>query len=85
MTFSEMVKALGNIPIPLPWTVMYPANNLAWFLRLKFITEFPSPAMNMIVNPWIASSKKLIRETGYRFKYDTRRAFNDFVKFVKKK
>jgi len=83
MTFSEMVKALGNIRIPLPWDVMYPANNLAWFLRLRFITEFPSPAMNMIVHPWIASSKKLIRETGYRFKYDTRRAFSDFVKHVK--
>ena len=85
MTFSEMIKALGNIRIPLPWAILYPANNLAWFLRLKFITEFPSPAMNMMVTPWIASSEKLIRETGYKFKYNTRQAFEDWARYIKTK
>ncbi|RJP84210.1 MAG: NAD-dependent epimerase/dehydratase family protein [Desulfobacteraceae bacterium] len=84
MTFSEMTKMLGNIRIPLPWPVIYPLNNLAWFLRLGFITQFPSPAMRLMVTPWIASSEKLKRETGYTFKYDTRSAFADFVRSVKK-
>jgi len=47
------------------------------------ITEFPSPAMRLMVHPWIASSEKLIRETGYRFKYNTREVFEDFVRSVK--
>jgi len=79
MTFAEMVGRLGNIRIPIPWPVIYPLVNLAWFLRLSFLTEFPSPAMRMMVNPWLASSEKLIRELGYTFRYDTREAFEDFV------
>ena len=84
ITFPEMVKMLGNIRIPLPWPVIYPLNNLAWHLRLSFITRFPSPGMRMMVQPWIASSEKLVKETGYRFKHDSRSAFEDFVRFVKK-
>lgn len=83
MTFNEMVRALGNILIPLPWSILYPLNNLAWVLRLSFITKFPSPPLKMMVNPWIASSEKLRRQTGFIFKYDTRSAFMDFVKSVK--
>ncbi len=84
MTFDEMIRSLGNIPIPLPWSVIYPLNNLAWFLRLSFITRFPSPPLRMTVEPWIASSEKLKKETGYQFKYDSRSAFMDFVRSVKK-
>jgi len=39
--------------------------------------------MRLMVHPWIASSEKLIRETGYRFKYNTREVFEDFVRSVK--
>lgn len=83
MTFNEMVRALGNVPLPLPWKVIYPVNNLAWHLHLKFLTEFPSAAMRMMVNPWIASSDKLARETGYTFQYDTKEAFADFARSAK--
>ena len=79
ITFAEMVKILGNIRIPLPWWLLFPLNNLSWFLRLSFITRFPSPAMRMMVNPWIASSRKLASQTGYRFKYDSRQAFESFA------
>lgn len=85
MTFSEMARALGNIPLPLPWKVIWPVNNLAWSLHLKFLTEFPSSAMRMMVNPWIASSEKLEKETGYTYRYDTKEAFADFASSVKVK
>ncbi len=83
MTFPEMIKILGNIRIPLPWPIIYPLNNLAWFLRLGFITKFPSPGMRLMVNPWIASSEKLKKETGYTFKYNTIQAFEAFARSVK--
>jgi UDP-glucose 4-epimerase len=83
MTFAEMIKMLGNIPIPIPWPIIYVLNNLAWYLRLSFITEYPSPAMRLMVNPWLATSEKLIRKTGYRFKYDSRGAFEDFARFLR--
>jgi UDP-glucose 4-epimerase len=83
MTFPEMVKMLGNILLPLPWSLLYPLNNLAWWLRLSFVTKFPSPPLRMMIHPWVATSAKLIRETGYQFKYDTRAAFGEFVRAVK--
>ena len=82
MTFSEMVKMMGNIRIPIPWPIIYPLNNLAWFLRLTFMTQFPSPAMRMMVHPWIASSDKLHKIINYKFKYDSKSAFADFAKRV---
>ncbi len=83
LTFPEMIRMLGNIPLPVPWPIIYPLNNLAWYLRLTFMSKFPSPAMRMMVHPWIASSEKLKKETRYSFKYDTRAAFADFVRHVK--
>ena len=82
ITFPEMVRALGNIGIFLPSRIVFPLNELAWKLRLKWITKFPSPAMRMIINPWIASGEKLRRETGYRYKYGSSEAFMDFVASV---
>jgi UDP-glucose 4-epimerase len=84
MTFTEMIRMLGNIPLPIPWSVIYPLNQLAWIMRLWFITRFPSPAMRMMAEPWIASSEKLVRETGYQFQHDSRSAFADFVGSLKK-
>ena len=83
MTFQEMVRMLGNIRVPLPWSLMYLLNSLAWFLRLSFITKFPSPPLRMMIHPWIASSRKLRQATGYVFKYNTREAFQDFARSVK--
>ncbi|MGM0453488.1 MAG: NAD-dependent epimerase/dehydratase family protein [Thermodesulfobacteriota bacterium] len=80
--FSEMVKMLGNTAVYLPWPLLYCVNNLAWHLRLSAVTEFPSPMMQMMVHPWIASSEKLVAETGYRFRHDTRSAFEDFARSV---
>lgn len=77
--FDEMVRLLGNIPICLPETLVRIINGLAWKLRLRFITEFPNPALNLIRYPWIASSEKLINQTGFQFKYDTTGAFKAFA------
>jgi UDP-glucose 4-epimerase len=83
ITFREMVDMLGGRVLALPYGVMYVLNTVAWKLRMTFLTEFPSPALNLIACPWLATSKKLIRETGYQFKYDTHSAFADFVRHVK--
>jgi len=82
MTFGEIAGILGNIRLPLPWWLIYPLNNLSWFLRLTFMTKFPSPAMRMMVNPWIASNQKLVETTGYKFRYNTLEAYKDFAKSV---
>lgn len=84
ITFNEMLKLLGNTPISIPFGLMYLLNGAAWNLRLSFITEFPSPALNMVRYPWVVSSEKLKRELNYRYKYTSREAFMDFADFVKR-
>ncbi len=82
ISFDEMVRMLGNRPLFLPDIVVRIFNGLAWHLRLKFLTEFPNAGLNLIQYPWIASSQKLLDETGYQFEYDTKGAFEDFAKHV---
>lgn len=83
MIFDEMFHLLGNVQLKLPFFMMYALNSLMWFLRITPLTEFPSPALNMVRYPWIASNEKTKRELNYSFKYTTREAFEDFARNVK--
>ena len=85
MYFPEMVKLLGNTMLPLPFNVMYLLNNLAWYLRLSFVSAFPSPSLNMVRYPWMVSSEKLKKELGYRYRYTTRETFLDYAAAFKKR
>ncbi len=81
--FDDMVRMLGNIMVPLPPAVMGVLNAVAWKLRLSFLTEFPSPALNMVRYPWIASNRKVKEELGYSFRYTSQTAFGDFARVAR--
>jgi len=81
--FPEMVALLGNRVLRLPLRLMIAGNSLFWFLRLGFLTEFPSSGFNLILHPWLASSKRLIEKTGFEFQYTSRAAFEDFANSAK--
>jgi UDP-glucose 4-epimerase len=83
ISFPEMVRALGNRPLPIPVSVMNALTAAAWALRIRLLTEFPPEALPMVRFPWIASNQKLKRETGFRFRYTTREAFEDYARSVK--
>ncbi len=83
ITFEEMVRILGGHVLKIPTGLLWPLNNMMWNLRLKFMTEFPSPCLNMIRYSWITSNQKVKRELGYKFRYTTRSAFEDFARHVK--
>jgi len=83
ITFEEMVRILGGHVLKIPTALLWPLNNMMWNLRLKFMTEFPSPCLNMIRYSWITSNQKVKRELGYKFRYTTRSAFEDFARHVK--
>ncbi len=83
MTFDEMLRILGNWSLKLPVWLLWPINEIMWRLRMTFMTEFPSPCLNMIRYPWIASNAKVKEELGYSFRYTTREAFEDFARSVK--
>lgn len=83
LSIRDMVRMLGNTCVSLPYGLTRALNGVAWALRLSFLSEFPSPYLQMIRYSWAVSTDKLKRELGYPFRYDTVRAFEDFVKFVK--
>ena len=85
MTFDEMLDLHGGWSLKIPIWLLWPLNNLMWYLRVSFITEFPSPCLNLMRYPWIASNAKIKKELGYTFKYTTKEAFEDFARFVKAK
>jgi hypothetical protein len=78
-----MVRKLGNILIPLPLKLMDTLNHLAWYMRFTFLSEFPSPALNLVRYPWVVSSARLKRELGYNYQYNTAEDFDAFVGFVR--
>lgn len=81
--FPEIVTLLGNRVLCLPPRLMIACNSLFWFLRLGFLTEFPSSGFNLIIHPWLASSERLIEKTGFEFQYTSHAAFEDFAKSLK--
>lgn len=82
ITFEEMVRVLGNIPVKIPNRILYFLNSIFWNLRLTFLTEFPSPCLNMLQYRWVASNDKVKSTLGYNFKYTTKEAFEDFARSV---
>ncbi len=83
VTLSEMIEMMDGRPVWLPHRLMRPLNSLAWFLRLHFLTRFPSPAINIFVHPWNVSPRRFIERTGFEYTCDSRAAFEDFARSQK--
>ena len=80
LSVAEMVRILGRRPLWLPIRLLYPLNQIAWNLRLHFLTRFPSPALGLFRYSWVAAPQKFIDRTGFVYRYDSRRAFEDFAR-----
>ena len=82
MTFKEMVAMTRGIYLPLPPFLLSPATDLAWKMKLSFLTEFPSGPMALMRYPWLAGNKK-IKDAGYSFRYTTRETYETFAEQVR--
>ncbi|MCG8335088.1 MAG: NAD-dependent epimerase/dehydratase family protein [Proteobacteria bacterium] len=79
VSFPDMITAMGNVPVFLPYSVLKLLNEVAWKFRLKVLTETPSAGLAMIRFPWIATARKFIDQTGFQFEYSSQQAFESFV------
>ncbi len=77
---AQMASILGKHLVEIPARLLYPLNAAAWALRLSFLSEFPSPALDMVRHPWYVSNEKLRRDTGFECRYTSREAFEDFAR-----
>lgn len=79
LTFPEMARALGNKTLEIPFPLVKLLNDIAWKLRLKWLTESPSAGLGLVRYPWIVSSQKFINQTEFSFQYNSKQAFDAFI------
>ena len=72
VAYSEIARAAGRRPVALPAPLLAFIVQAAWTLRLQ--SDSPACAIAMMRWPWLASSEKLARETGFRPRYTSRDA-----------
>ena len=75
--WSEAARLLRRWLVSLPAPLLYAATDLAWLLRLQ--SDSPSSGLNFIRYPWVASSDKIKRELGVRFRHTSREAWESFA------
>lgn len=70
--YSHIARVAGRSALPVPAAILYPLTQAAWRLRLQ--SDSPSCGLDMIRWPWVASTEKLQRETGFSPKYTSQQA-----------
>jgi UDP-glucose 4-epimerase len=76
--YSEMVQLSRRRLFWLPPWVIYPLTEATWRLRLQ--KDSPACGLDMVRWPWVASTEKLTRETGFRFRHSSREALEAYVR-----
>jgi UDP-glucose 4-epimerase len=69
--YSEMVRAVGKKPLPVPAALLYPLSAVLWALHLA---PFPPGLLDMIRYPWVAENKRLKEVFGYAPRLDSKQA-----------
>jgi UDP-glucose 4-epimerase len=76
LRFSEVVRAGGKRPLPVPALVLYPLTSALWALRLS---PFPAGILDLIRYPWVADNTKLKTNFGYIPRSTSREAVDSFL------
>ncbi len=74
--FSELVRAVGKRPFPIPAALLYLGTAIMWALRLA---PFPAGMLDMIRYAWVADNTRLSRVFGYTPRLDSRQALESFI------
>ncbi len=74
--FSELVRAVGKKPLPIPAALLYPGAAIMWALRLA---PFPAGMLDMIRYPWVADNTRLKKVFGYTPRLDSSQALESFI------
>ena len=75
--WSELARMARRPLVWLPAAVAYPLTDLTWRLRLQ--SDAPSAGLEFIRHPWVVSTARLERETGFRFRHTTQETLESFL------
>lgn len=71
LRFRELVAEFKRAPWSLPYGLLHPLCRLSCALRLHSLNEMPPGVLNYIRYPWLIDGEKLLRTTGFSFRYST--------------
>jgi len=74
--FSEVVRAAGKRPLPVPAALLYPTTAMLWWLRLS---PFPAGILDMVRYPWVADATRAKTVFGFAPRMTSRQALESFV------
>ena len=75
--WSELARMARKWLIWLPPTVAYPLTQFAWWLRLQ--NDSPAVGLDWIRYPWMVSTERLKRETGFQFQHTGEEALRSYL------
>ena len=75
--WSELARLADRLLLWLPPAIAYPLTQLTWWLRLQ--SDSPAVGLDWIRYPWVVSTERLERETGYQFQYTGEEALRSFL------
>ena len=75
--YSALVRMARRPLVWLPAPIAYGLTNLTWALHLQ--NDSPGVGLDFIRYPWVVSTEKLCRETGYEFKHTCEEALQAFL------
>lgn len=78
ISWREIAAARGRRVVSMPAWLLYPLTQIAWTLRLQ--SDSPSMGLDMIRYPWLASTEKIERETGFRPRYSSKDTWDAHVR-----
>lgn len=77
LRYREIVSAAGRLCLPVPAGPLSVLLALTW--RLKVQEESPPGGLEFIKYPIVLNTKKVEKETGFRFRYSSREALSSYL------
>jgi len=78
MLLSEIAAANGRWSIPVPFWLARFSHRFAGIFRLP-VAETHREFLYFVRYPWVVSSGRLVKETGYKFQYTCRETMNEIL------
>ncbi len=77
MRWSKMARVRGGRIVPVPAALLRAATALSWSLRLQ--SASPACGIELIRHPWLVSTEKLRRATGWAPRHSSEAALRDSI------
>lgn len=79
LPLSAIFRRIGIPALPIPLAALVAAAEVAWRLRLRWLSEAPGEFVYFLAFHPVLSSRRLEQEVGFRFRHDTESAIDAWL------